>query len=441
MSRQNKSAYHPLYEKIKTKRARVGIIGMGYVGLPLAQAFAENGLTVTGIDLDASKIRSINRGRSYIGDVPSADLSALVKKGLLLATTDFQVLRKMDAVIICVPTPLNRSRDPDMTYIMSAANAIAKHLRRGQLIILESTTYPGTTDEVILPLFEKSGLKAGRDFFLCFSPERVDPGNEKFKTQDIPKVVGGITSSCGDLGALLYGHVTPQVVKVKSARNAEMAKLLENTFRIVNIGLINELAMAAKNLNVDIWEVIDAAKTKPFGFMPFYPGPGIGGHCIGIDPLYLSWKARIHGTDLHFIELARQINSDMPNHVVSQVVFTLNQKLHKAISKSRILVLGVAYKRDVSDFRESPSLAIIEKLKQLGASVQYHDPFVPSIDHEGVCLRSVPLTQHAVRGSDLVLIATDHSCIDYAKIVRQARVVFDTRNVLKRVAAKNIVRL
>jgi UDP-N-acetyl-D-glucosamine dehydrogenase len=414
---------------------------MGYVGLPLAHTFAENGLSVTGIDLDAQKVRRINRGQSYIGDVSSADLGPLVAGGTLRATVRFDELRNADVIIICVPTPLNRSRDPDMTHIIAAADAIAKYLRRGQLIILESTTYPGTTDEVIRPLFEKSGLRAGRDFFLCFSPERVDPGNPDFKTKDISKVVGGVTERCGALGALLYGQITPHVVKVKTARNAEMAKLLENTFRIVNIGLINELAVAAKNLNVDIWEVIDAAKSKPFGFMPFYPGPGIGGHCIGIDPLYLSWKARAQGTDLHFIELARQVNAEMPDHVVSQVVYALNLSRRKAISLSRILILGVAYKRDVADYRESPALAIIEKLKRLGARVCYHDPFVPALHSEDVRLKSVPLSLSVIQSSDLILIVTDHSCIDYERIVRHGRVIFDTRNALKNIRSKKIVRL
>lgn len=430
-----------LSRKIKTKKVHVAIIGLGYVGLPLARAFARKGIRVTGLDLDRKKVDSINRGESYIADVPTSQLWPLVKSGKLKASNKFDCLATADAAIICVPTPLNQVRDPDMAYILAATEAIAQHLHPGQLISLESTTYPGTTDEVILPIFEKTGLKAGTDFFLCFSPERVDPGNASFYTGNIPKVVGGITAVCGELASQLYANVTPKVVTVSSSRNAEMAKLLENTFRIVNIGLINELAIAARNLKIDIWEAIEAAKTKPFGFMPFYPGPGVGGHCIGIDPLYLSWKARLHGSELHFIELARTVNAGMPEYVVSQIVLALNRHLGKAISRSRILVLGVSYKRDVSDPRESPAFNVISQLQQLGAALTYHDPFVPFFEHEGLRLKSVPLSLSQLKSQDLVVITTDHSNIDYKKVVRNSRLVFDTRNVLKDFTSPNIVRL
>jgi UDP-N-acetyl-D-glucosamine dehydrogenase len=433
--------YKSLKQRINDKKAHVAVIGLGYVGLPLAQAFADAGFRVTGLDLDARKVKAVNQGSSYIADVSAAALKKVVASENLDASTDFDKIRDADAVIICVPTPLNRVRDPDMSFILSATDAIAQRLKKGHLIILESTTYPGTTEEVIWPIFEKPGMKCGTDFFLCFSPERVDPGNARFKTRDIPKVVGGITRSCGELGSLLYGNVTSKVVTVSSTRNAEMAKLLENTFRIVNIGLINELAIAAHNLKIDIWEVIEAAKTKPFGFMPFYPGPGVGGHCIGIDPLYLSWKARIHGSDLHFIELARRVNSEMPEHVVSQVVFALSRHRGKAISRARILILGMSYKKDVADWRESPAIAIMQKLEKLGARVVYHDPFVPEADHEGVCARSHALSPALLKKQDIVVITTDHTDTDYASVVEHSRLIYDTRNVLRNYNSPKIVRL
>ena len=427
--------------KIKNKKARIAVIGLGYVGLPLAHAFAAAGYRVTGIDVSQDKIDAIRRGRSYIEDLPSTELKKWVKQGNLSAVTDYNVLQSMDAVIVCVPTPLNRFKDPDISFIVNVTQEIQKRLHPGQLIILESTTYPGTTEEVILPNLQESGLKAGRDFFLCFSPERIDPGNPNFKTRDIPKVVGGITPVCSCMAAELYKRITPQVVIVSSSRTAEMTKLLENTFRIVNIGLINELARAAENLKVNIWEAVEAASTKPFGFMPFYPGPGIGGQCIGIDPIYLSWKARLQGSDLHFIELARRINSEMPRYVVSQAVFALNKHQGKAIRKSRVLVLGVSYKKDVSDTRESPALEIIEELKHLGAAVEYHDPFVADVRYHEIRLRSVPLTPKQLKRYDLVIIATNHTSFKYAMIVRQSRLIFDTRNALKLFKNPNIVRL
>ncbi|MBI3313339.1 MAG: nucleotide sugar dehydrogenase [Candidatus Omnitrophica bacterium] len=430
-----------LAQKIRSQRAQIGVIGLGYVGLPLAQAFAEKGFRVTGVDLDQKRVGAINDGVSYISDLPSGRLKKMVRSGRLRAVTDSSHLSGMDVVIVCVPTPLNRVKDPDISFIVEATSGIERHLSRGELVILESTTYPGTTEEVILPALEKSGLKVGKDFFLCFSPERIDPGNEKFKTQNIPKVVGGVTAACTELGALLYSQITPQVVPVSSPRTAEMTKLLENTFRIVNIGLINELARAADNLKVDIWEAIDAAKTKPFGFMPFYPGPGIGGHCIGVDPIYLSWKARLHGNDLHFIDLARRINAQMPEYVVEQATYVLNRHRGKAVSRSHIMLLGVSYKKDVTDTRESPALEILAELKELGAKITYHDPLIPSIDYEGIRLKSTPLTPANLKKQDLIILCTDHSNLPYKRIVAGSHLIFDTRNALRKFKAKNVVRL
>lgn len=430
-----------LASKIENRQAKIAVIGLGYVGLPLAHAFAEEGFHVTGIDLDAQKVRAIEDGRSYIADLPSSNLKKIVQRGFLKASTDYESLNDAEVVIVCVPTPLNRVKDPDMSFIVAAADAIAECIHPGQLVILESTTYPGTTEEVILPVLEKTGYKVGKDFFLCFSPERIDPGNTQFKTKNIPKVVGGITASCGHLAAALYRKITPEVVQVSSSRTAEMAKLLENTFRIVNIGLINELARAADNLKVDIWEAIDAAKTKPFGYMPFYPGPGIGGHCIGIDPIYLSWKARLHGSDLHFIELARRLNAEMPHYVVSQAVYALNQHLGKAISRSKVLVLGVSYKKDVADIRESPALDILLNLKQLGAKISYHDPFVPELRHESLRLKSVPLAATVLKKQDLVILTTNHSRFNYKMIASRSRLIYDTRNAFRGIKSDRIVRL
>lgn len=435
------SSYQHLKDKIKKKKAHIAVIGLGYVGLPLAHAFAQKGQKVTGIDLDSSRVNKINSGVSYIEDLPTASLKKQVKAKLLNASTHYDVLKQADAIVVCVPTPLNRLKDPDISFIVSATDAIVKRLRKGQLIILESTTYPGTTEEVILPALEKSGFKAGEDFFLCFSPERIDPANPNFNTQNIPKVVGGITPHCTELGGLLYGTITPEVVRVSSPRTAEMAKLLENTFRIVNIGLINELAIAAKNLKVNIWEVIEAAKTKPFGFMPFYPGPGVGGHCIGVDPIYLSWKARSLGSELNFIELARRINTEMPHHVVSQAVYSLNQYTHKAISRSKVLLMGVTYKKDVADIRESPALDIMLQLKKLGAKVSYHDPFVPHMKHESLELDSRPCGAAELKKYDLVILTTNHTSFKYPEILKHSRLIYDTRNAFAKYQSPKIVRL
>ncbi|MBI1952837.1 MAG: nucleotide sugar dehydrogenase [Candidatus Omnitrophica bacterium] len=417
-------------KKIREHRARVGVIGLGYVGLPLLVEFAKKGFRATGIDVAAEKVRSIQAGVSYIPDIPSRDLAPLVRSGRLRATTSWAVLKDLDGVMICVPTPLRKTRDPDISYILAAAKPLAQHLHRHQVIILESTTYPGTTEEVILPLLSETGLTVGKDFFLGFSPERIDPGNPDFATPNIPKVVSGVTANCRRAIQALYSEVIEKVIPVSSTRVAEMVKLLENTFRSVNIGLVNELALMCHRMGVDVWEVIDAAKSKPFGFMPFYPGPGLGGHCIPIDPLYLSWKAKIHGFEPRFIELASQVNASMPEHVVERVGEILNRK-GQALKGSRVLILGVAYKRNVSDTRESPALEVIQHLIRQGARVDYHDPYVPRVKANGASLRSVPLTPAALAAAHCVVVVTDHQTVDYPKVVRHARAVLDTRNALR----------
>ena len=436
---------------IKEKRARIGVIGLGYVGLPLVTEFARGGFAATGFEVDAAKAATINSGDSYIGDVPAAHVKELIDDGRLHATTDFDELRDCDAIIICVPTPLRKTKEPDVSYILAAAEQIRKRLRRGQLIILESTTYPGTTDEVLLPMLEETGLKLDQDFLLAFSPERVDPGNPEFKTHNIPKVVGGVTEDSTEAAAALYGQIVREVHAVSSARVAEAAKLLENTFRAVNIGMANEMARLCYALGIDTWEVIRAAATKPFGFMPFYPGPGIGGHCIPLDPHYLSWKARQHGFDSRFIGLAEEVNSRMPEHVVQLVSDGLNDA-RKAMNGSRILLLGVAYKKDIDDVRESPALSIIDRLRSKGCDVRYHDPFVNNLTFDdahaesgGEPLSSVDLTEEEIRASDCVVIVTNHSGIDYAHVIEQAPLVVDTRNALngdlRRGSRARIIRL
>ncbi len=426
-----------LIERIVERRARVGVIGLGYVGLPLAVEFAGAGFDVTGFEVSAEKVASINDGASYIQDVSGDDVKTLVAGGRLRATEDFGLLASCDAIIVCVPTPLNKTKEPDISYIVSAVDRIVETLRPGQLIVLESTTYPGTTDELLLPSFESKGLRLDEDFFLAFSPERVDPGNPQFQTHNITKVVGGVTDASTEAAATLYGSVVETVHPVSSARVAETAKLLENTFRAVNIALVNEMAQLCYQLDIDTWEVIRAAATKPFGFMPFYPGPGIGGHCIPLDPHYLSWKARLHGFEARFIGLAEEVNSRMPQHVVNLVTEGLNRQ-RKSVNGSRVLVLGVAYKRDIDDMRESPALAVIDRLLKLGAEVQYHDPYVGEMrldgEHagpaaEGGTLASVPLTDEVLETSDVVVVVTDHRCIDYARVLRLSPLVVDTRNV------------
>lgn len=420
-----------LLSKIIERRAVVGVIGLGYVGLPLIVEFASKGFKCIGFEVDPQRVESINRGESYIPDVKSETVKALVERNRLSASLDFSKLAETDAVIICVPTPLRKTKEPDISYILAAAEEVRARLHPIQLIILESTTYPGTTDEVLLPILEKSGLELDRDFYLAFSPERVDPGNQQYKTHNIPKVVGGVTHLSTEIAAALYQTVVERVHKVSSARVAETAKLLENTFRSVNIALVNEIALLCYHLGIDSWEVIQAAATKPFGFMAFYPGPGIGGHCIPLDPHYLSWKARLHGFEARFISLAEEVNSHMPNHVVRLIQDGLNN-CGKPVKGSKLLILGVAYKRDINDVRESPALAILDQLIRKGAHVSYHDPFVPrlSLDASGA-LESIPLDDDVIRSSDCAVIVTDHSCVDYARVVRLAPLIVDTRNVTR----------
>ena len=423
---------------IENKQARVGVIGLGYVGLPLAVEFARKGLRAVGFEVDERKAELINRGESYIGDVHSAALAEVVKAERLHATTNFDELSDCDAIIICVPTPLRKTKEPDISYILAAASEIQKRLRRGQLVILESTTYPGTTDEVLLPMFEEGGLKLDEDFLLAFSPERVDPGNPQFHTDNIPKVVGGCTDDSTEVAAALYGIIVKEVHAVSSARVAEAAKLLENTFRAVNIGMANEMARLCYHLGIDTWEVIRAAATKPFGFMAFYPGPGIGGHCIPLDPHYLSWKARQHGFDSRFIGLAEEVNSRMPEHVVTLVTDALNDE-QKSLKGSKVLVLGVAYKRDIDDMRESPALSIIDRLRAKGAEVSYHDPYVAEVRFDdahtqapGEPLQNAELTDELLTGADCAVIVTDHSNVDYDRVCRLSKLIVDTRNALSR---------
>jgi UDP-N-acetyl-D-glucosamine dehydrogenase len=428
-----------LQSKITSHSARVGIVGLGYVGLPLAVEFAQAGFRVTGIDVQQSKVDQLNAGESYIQDIPTEVLRPLVEAGRLEATTEFSVVRDLDTIDICVPTPLRKTKDPDMSYIVSACEAIAKFFKPGTLVILESTTYPGTTDEVVLPMLEKNGLKVGEDFFLCFSPERVDPGNPKYQTKNIPKVVGGVTAACTEMGALFYRQALEHVVPVSSTSAAEMAKLLENTFRMINIGLVNELAMMCDRMGINIWEVIDAAATKPFGFMPFYPGPGLGGHCIPIDPFYLSWKTKQAGIEARFIELAGYINGQMPHFVVTKIQDALNDRA-KPVKGSHVHVLGVAYKRNIDDVRESPALDIILLLEKLGAKVTYSDPFVPTIRLDGTSLCALAVDS-SVEAADCVVIITDHTDFDYERIYDKAKLIVDTRNAYRNRKSEKIVRL
>ena len=428
-----------LLERIHSTTARIGIIGLGYVGLPLAVEFAHAGFDVTGFDVDESKIAAINSGQSYIPDVPADAVATGVHAGTLRATSDMSKLGDMDVIDICVPTPLRKTKDPDLSFVVKAVEAVAKVLRRGQLVILESTTYPGTTDEVVQPMLEAKGFKAGDDFLLAFSPERVDPGNALYTTKQIPKVVGGRGKVSTDVACALYSRVVASVVPVSSTRVAEMVKLLENTFRAVNIGLVNEIALMSRKMDIDVWEVIDAAKTKPFGFMPFYPGPGLGGHCIPIDPFYLSWKARQSGFECRFIELAGQVNGSMPEYVVMRVADALNSVM-KPINGARVHLFGIAYKRDVNDMRESPALDVLELLSRRGAQISYTDPWVPEFDHGGHRMTSIPFDLAVTTPFDCVVIATDHTGFDYARIAAMPLVV-DTRNALKGAGGPHIFRL
>jgi UDP-N-acetyl-D-glucosamine dehydrogenase len=429
-----------LAQRLEDHTAKLAVIGLGYVGLPLAIELAQAGFEVFGIDIDEQRVQQLNQGRSYIQDVPTADVSALVSQKRFSATTDFSVLKRCDTVNICVPTPLSKQRDPDVSFIVAAATEVARHLHKGQLVILESTTYPGTTDELVLPMLSESGLKVGKDFFLAFSPERVDPGNPNFNTRNIPKVVGGVTEACTRAAVQLYRQRLENVVPVSSPQVAEMVKLLENTFRSVNIGLVNELALMCARLKIDVWEVIRAAATKPFGFMPFYPGPGLGGHCIPIDPFYLSWKARASGFEARFIELAGHVNGHMPDYVVDLVGEALNRQ-GKSVRGSRVLVLGVAYKADIDDVRESPSLDIMEKLREKGAKIEYSDPHVPSIAFAGGTLKSVTLTATRVKAFDCLVVATAHKAFDYSTLLQWSKAIGDTRNALAEKHSPKIVRL
>jgi UDP-N-acetyl-D-glucosamine dehydrogenase len=428
-----------LEEKIRSRAARVGVVGLGYVGLPLGVEFARAGFHVTGIDVSQSKVDRVNAGDSYVLDVPADTLAPLVRDGRIRATADFSVISELDTINICVPTPLRKTKDPDMSYIDAACREIAKYMHPGLLVILESTTYPGTTDELVLPMLETGGLKAGEDFFLCFSPERVDPGNPKFQTINIPKVVGGITPVCTQLGSAFYSQALETVVPVGSTKVAEMVKLLENTFRMINIGLVNELALMCDRMGINVWEIIDAAATKPFGFMPFYPGPGLGGHCIPIDPFYLSWKTRQAGIEARFIELAGYINGQMPHFVVDKVQNALNDRT-KPLRGSHVHIMGVAYKKDIDDLRESPALDVIHLLLHRGAKVTYSDPYIACLAVDGLRLTAEPPEQAAAK-SDCVVVITDHAAFDYDVLVRTAPLIVDTRNALRRHTAPNIVRL
>ncbi|MBS1797510.1 MAG: nucleotide sugar dehydrogenase [Acidobacteria bacterium] len=421
---------------ITEKRAQIGVIGLGYVGLPLVIEFALKGFPTVGFEVDAKKVRTLNEGTSHIVDVPTEDVRKTVENGKFRATVDFSELKNCDVVIICVPTPLRKTKDPDMSYILAAGEQIKKYARHGQLVILESTTYPGTTDEILQPMLEEAGLKLDEDFLLAFSPERVDPGNPQFQTHNITKVVGGVGQDSTDVAALLYAQIVGEVHPVSSARVAEAAKLWENTFRAINIGMANEMAKVCNALNIDTWEVVRAAATKPFGFMPFYPGPGIGGHCIPLDPHYLSWKARQHGFDSQFITLAEQINSSMPRYVAGLVRDALNEN-EKSVKGAKILILGVAYKKDIDDMRESPALSVIDLLRSRGAHVVYHDSFVPEVtfDHaytigDGEPLYNEDLTDELLESADCVVICTEHSNVDYKRVCELSKVIVDTRNAL-----------
>lgn len=424
-----------LHQAIEERSARIAVMGLGYVGLPLALAFAEAGFYVDGVDPDIAKCEALARGESYVGDVPSAQVAGMVDAGRLKAHPTPEVLAQADAVIICVPTPLSKSKDPDISYIVQAAENLGQFMHPGMLVVLESTTYPGTTEEIILPRVRRNGFEAGREIFVAFSPERVDPGNRVYTIRNTPKVVGGVTPTCLQLATALYATIVERIVPVSSPATAEMVKILENTYRAVNIGLINEMAQICHRIGIDIWEVIAAASTKPFGFAPFYPGPGLGGHCIPIDPLYLTWKMRSLSVQTRFIELADAINTAMPAYVVQRVQDALNEE-SKPLRGSRILILGVTYKADVADLRESPALTIVDLLASRGAIVQFHDPFIERIQTGTLVLERSPLTMEALREADCVLIHTAHSSYDWEKIVAHARMIFDTRNVTSQFRGK-----
>jgi len=429
-----------LERKIRNRSAKLGVIGLGYVGLSLAIEMAEKGFRVTGIDIDGGKVEAVNAGLSHVLEVPNESLFSMVVNGTLRATQSFTAVESLDAISICVPTPLRKTKDPDLSYIIAAVEAVHNHLRPGKLIVLESTTYPGTTREVVLPILEKSGFKAGKDFFLASSPERVDPGNKGFTTCSIPKVIGGVTPRCTELATLLYQQFVERTVPVSSPESAEMVKLLENTFRSVNIALANEMAGMCGKLHINVWEVIEAAKTKPFGFMPFYPGPGLGGHCNPVDPYYLSWKARMNGFEPRLIELAAIINSQMPGFTVNRIADALNKR-KKSMNGSRVLALGIAYKSDVNDTRESAALEVVRLLMGEGANVSYSDPYVSRIEIGGESLVSASLTPQLLQSMDCVVILTDHSVFDYPMIAADSPLVLDCRNSLRNFSGSNILSL
>ncbi len=424
-----------LFRKVAERRAQVHVIGLGYVGLPLAEAFVRAGYPVAGVDVDSHKVESLRSGHSYVGDITDEQLASAIETDRLHFYTDYSALPDADVIIICVPTPLDKTKDPDISYILMAAEGIATHIRSGQLVILESTTYPGTTEEILLPRLEHAGLKVGQDFFLAFSPERIDPGNPEFTVTNTPKVVGGVTAACGQIATQLYESIIDHVVRVSSPRVAEMTKLLENTFRMVNIALVNEVALMCDRLDVDVWEVIEAAATKPYGFMPFFPGPGLGGHCIPLDPNYLAWKMRTLNYNARFIQLANDINAAMPPHVITRITDALNDE-GKSVRNARILVLGVAYKSNIGDVRESPAIEIMESLQRRGARVAYHDPYVATLQMpDGQVLHSVPLDAERLRWSDCTAIITNHDLFDWETIVTEAPLIVDTRNATHHVNA------
>lgn len=439
MSHQGYSEVIAVWEKrLKEKQIKIGVIGLGYVGLPLAVEFAKEGFYVIGFDIDENKTGLINKGVTYIQDIGKEDIEKVVRDGFLKATTDFSYIKDVDSISICVPTPLRKTKDPDISYIVSAVEATASYIHKDQLIVLESTTYPGTTEELLLPRFEELGLKVGEDFYLAFSPERVNPGDTQYLTKNTPKVIGGMTQTCAEIARLVYEQVINKVITVSSPRVAEMVKLLENTFRSVNIGLVNEIALMCNKLDIDVWEVIDAASTKPFGFMPFYPGPGLGGHCIPVDPFYLSWKAKTVGFEARFIELAGQINGSMPEYIVSKVMNALNE-YSKPLKGSHILILGVSYKKNVDDIRESPALDIIQILSRKGAIVEYMDPYVPELKYNDDSYKSVGYDK--LDSYDCAVLVTDHSAFDLNLFMDKLKLIVDTRNTFKNFKSEKIVRL
>lgn len=432
-----------LISKIKTREARIGVIGLGYVGLPLVKEFLDSGFTVMGFDIDSQKVELLNQGKSYIKHISDDIIQDFRKKGRFKATIDFSQLKEVNAIIICVPTPLNEHRGPDLSHVISTTKIVANYLKKGQLIVLESTTYPGTTDEAMLPILESTSLKAGRDFFLAYSPEREDPGNKTYTTKNIPKIVGGVTPECLKVAKALYDKIVVKTVPVSSTRIAEASKLVENIYRAVNIALVNELKMLFDRMGIDIFEVLEAAKTKPFGFQVFYPGPGLGGHCIPIDPFYLTWKAKQYDFSTKFIELAGEINTNMPYYVVQKVMEALNQR-RKSIKKAAILVLGVAYKRDIGDARESPSLKIMDLLLKKGAEVVYNDPYIPMCqgyrNYPRLGLKSIELTEDLLKSVDCVLLSTDHSAYNYQWIHQHSQLIIDTRNAFKEFTDGKIIK-